>query len=103
MAKYTKEEAVDIVLDMKRRCGTMPTKEDYEKLHWVADVDDLAESLDVLDDMKRLHVRAYAAVNITVLRELRRRAGKPVFIARVDESAWGHINAREFAPTVADA
>ena len=103
MAKYTKDEAIDIVLDMKRRCGTMPTKEDYEKLHWLADVNDLAEALDVLDDMKHLHVRAYAAVNIAVLRELRRRAGKTVFIAQVDESAWAHINARDFAPVIADA
>ena len=103
MAKYTFDEAVDIVLDIKNRCGTMPTHEDYEKFSWVADVDDLAEALDVKEDIKLLHVRAYAAVNIAVIRELRRRAGKPVYIARVDESAWAHINARDFSPIVADA
>lgn len=89
MAKdYTVDEAYDIVCKMEKMCSTMPTAEDYEKLSYIADVNDLAVAFGVEDDMKRLHVRAYAAVNIAALWERRRRAGKPVHIAQADESQW---------------
>lgn len=84
----TYDEAVDMVLKMKTLAGTMPTKEDYDKLAYLADVEDLAKALGVEKDMGRLRVRAYAVVNIAVLRELRRRSGLRVKIA--EGGSWNN-------------
>lgn len=95
MAKYTFEEAFDIVGQMEQMCSTMPTAEDYVKLSHIADVEDLADALGVRNDLGRLNIRAYAGVNIAVLHERRKRAGKPIFIASGEESTanWNHHGA----------
>lgn len=73
---YSYEEAIDKVLEIRNRIGgSMPLKEDYDKMEAVADVDDLADALGVRKTMAITHARAYAAVNIAVVRELRHREG----------------------------
>lgn len=69
---YTRNEAIEKVLEIKSKLGHMPTKEEYEQLKDVVKLEDLMVALDATD---------YAAVNITVLRELRKREGKQVYIA----------------------
>ena len=101
--KMSYDEAVKIVLRMKDKVGTMPTKEEYEKLSYMADVEDLADALGVRDSMKELNVRAYAAVNIEVLHELRRRNGFKVDII----DSWSYSMSKVFddlrAPANANA
>ena len=87
------DEAVEIVLQMRDMVGTMPTKEEYEgKLSHIADVEDLADALGVRESMKELSIRAYAAVNIEVIDELRRRNG---FSAEITDD-WGHSMSKVF-------
>lgn len=77
---YTREEAIEKVLAMKKKFGHIPTEEEYEACEDIAKLKDL---------MAALNATNYAAVNIAVLRELRRREGKKVYIAQLDdEHRW---------------
>lgn len=96
--EYSYEEAVDKVLELANKIGTMPTKRDYEKYRWFLDVEGLADALDVRQSMARNNVRAYAAVNIAVLREVRRRNGEVVHIAEANEdTVWENSTSNFFA------
>ena len=85
MGKMSYDDAVKVVLRAKRKLGTMPTENDYAKRLPNVDVEELADALGVRKSMERNNVRAYAAVNIEVLHELRRRKGEVVFIAEANE------------------
>lgn len=77
---YTREEAIEKVLEIKNRIGHMPTQLDYEECEDIAKLEDLMTALDAA---------SYAAINITVLRELRRREGRQVYIAQdYDRRSW---------------
>lgn len=79
MANYSFDEAVEEVLKFRERIGgTMPEKYDYEK--YGIDVEGLAHALGAEESMKRLGTSAYSAVNMTVIKELRRRNGEPINI-----------------------
>lgn len=85
---YTYKEAIDAVINLANaRAGVFPLEDDYEEAEdsGAIDIDGLAEALNVGESIKRNHVRPYAAVNIAVLRELRKREGRKVFIA-IDDS-----------------
>lgn len=83
MAKYTKEQVVDLVLDFKAKHHQFPLPRDYEKFD---DVKAMAKALGL--NLKEIHdelgVNASAAINIEVLRELRRRNGQEPYIAKLD-------------------
>ena len=72
--QYTFDEAIDTVLELKERFSTMPTKEDYEKVSKTVDLAGLARALGVRGG-------SYAAINIAVLRELRKREGRNEYIS----------------------
>ena len=87
--QYTFDEAVDTVLCLKEKLNVMPDNEDYTKYSDIVDLDGLVEALGVKESMKRNNTRAYAAVNIAVLRAERKREGRQVFIARDDSFNTG--------------
>ena len=81
---YSYSEAVDKVLEVRDRVGgSMPLQEDYENLEerGVLNIDDLVDALGVRNNMQFNHTRAYAAINIEVIRELRRRNARALGIA----------------------
>lgn len=82
MTKYTKDQAVDFILDFKAKHHQFPLPRDYEKFN----VSALAKALGL--NLKEIHdelgVNAPAAINIEVLRELRRRNGQEPYIAKLD-------------------
>ena len=73
-------EAIDKVLALKDKVGSMPNHEDYERFG--IDTEELAEALgiDLAFNNKTLGTRPYAAINIAVIRELRRRENQPIRI-----------------------
>ena len=72
---YTYDEAIKKVLEMRDKLGHIPKEEEYAQERNIAKLEDL---------MMALNAENYAAVNITVLREIRRRKGKKVYIAKDD-------------------
>lgn len=87
--QYSFEEAFDTVMRLSSKISRMPLPEDYERYNF--DTPALARALDenADKDCKDLGVRPYAVINIAVVREIRRRKGLPVFIARAnDETLW---------------
>lgn len=73
---YTREEAIEKVLEMKKKLGHIPSEDEYREEKVLSDL------------MYALRVKSYAAVNITVLRELRKRRGENPYIARDSDERW---------------
>ncbi|MBR3169444.1 hypothetical protein IKF23_03325 [Candidatus Saccharibacteria bacterium] len=87
--RYTYEEAVEIVLKLKEQFGTMPTKEEYARVAESGEID-LNALLDALNKnpVEKNHAGYCAAINIAVLREIRRREGRKVYISVDDKNIW---------------
>ena len=104
MGKMTYDEAIEKVLQLRDEMhGTMPTEYDYEKNSYRIDVEELADALGLRGSMRRNHTRAYAAVNIEVLHELRRRRGDVVNIAEAnEETMWQNSTTNLFANKICD-
>lgn len=66
MMEYTREEAIEKILEMKEEYGHMPTEKDYKK-------DNTANFNGLL---KAMEAKSYSELNIKVLRELRKREGQ---------------------------
>lgn len=78
MINYTREEAIEKVLAMKAELGRIPTERDYKKDNTVK-----------LEDLeKALGVKGYAAVNIAVLKALRKDEGKTVNFSELKSKSW---------------
>ena len=78
VAQYTHEEAIEKILQMKEELGHMPTERDYKR-------DDTIK----LEDLeKALGVKGYAAVNIAVLKSLRKGEGKTVNLSELKGKSW---------------
>lgn len=77
--KYTRDEAVDKVMEIKSRFGSIPTKSGYEKIADIVKLEDLEEALGV---------KGYAAVNIEVLRAVRIREGRTPILGHSPETRF---------------
>ena len=66
MMEYTREEAIEKILEMKEEYGHMPTEKDYKK--------DNTVNFNGL--LKAMEAKSYSELNIKVLRELRKREGQ---------------------------
>ncbi|MBR3366060.1 hypothetical protein IKG48_03010 [Candidatus Saccharibacteria bacterium] len=66
MMEYTREEAIEKILEMKEEYGHMPTEKDYKK--------DNTVNFNGL--LKAMEAKNYSELNIKVLRELRKREGQ---------------------------
>ena len=66
MTEYTREEAIEKILEMKEEYGHMPTEKDYKK--------DNTVNFNGL--LKAMEAKSYSELNIKVLRELRKREGQ---------------------------
>ncbi|MBR3169446.1 hypothetical protein IKF23_03335 [Candidatus Saccharibacteria bacterium] len=79
VAQYTHEEAIEKILQMKEELGHMPTERDYKK-----------DNIVKLEDLeKALNVKGYAALNIAVLKELRKKQDTTVnLLDDAKKSKW---------------
>ena len=91
MVNNAYDEAIEKVLEHVNRNGFPTDDEGYENEGH--DASDLLDALDTDGELKKtlakVNARKYAAINIAVLRELRRRKGDEVYIAFSDERYWG--------------
>lgn len=82
----TRNKAVDQVLGFRKIHGRIPMQEDYEKHKDGLCLEAIIEALGIdLKPSEKLGVPPYAAVNIEVLHEDRRRKGEIVDIAEATE------------------
>ena len=78
MAKYTYEEAINKVLEMKDELGHMPDAREYKRDNTVR-LEDLEEAL---------KVNGYAAVNLKVISEVQKRENEP---SHTNEDRWSSL------------
>lgn len=96
MAKYSKEEALEKVLEFINNMEVYPLQEDYDRHFGEDEIDEIVEALGVKGSMKKTKVRPFAAINIAVLRFIREKEGRIINIAGPEAVIWDETNSNLF-------
>lgn len=101
--KVKKAQALEKILNFVSSTEIFPIQEDYDRYFSDAEQDSLLEDLNLKRDLRLFRTdnpkkARFAIFNITALREIRRREGKPAYITTIENSSWEHDNRLVFSP-----